>query len=115
MIVHGRGPKPSRLMIIGERPGEWEASTGIPFHPRAAVGKELTRYLLHVLRMDRDDVFMTNLIRDYDPKHKDERPTRADLLRWKLNLDQELRDVLALLTTQGNKSAYWLTQVLPAG
>lgn len=93
MIVHGRGPKPARLMIIGERPGEWEASSGIPFHPRAAVGKELTRYLLHVLRLDRDDVFLTNLIRKYDPKQKDERLGKQEIEFWSQDLARELAEV----------------------
>jgi len=92
-------------MIVGERPGEWESSTGIPFHPRAAVGKELTRYLFQVLRIDRDDVFLTNLIRQYDPKAKDEKLTRKEIDRWAPDLARELAEVQpAVIMTLGREA-----------
>jgi uracil-DNA glycosylase family 4 len=60
-IVPGQGPWPARLLIIGEHPGEVESKTGVPFHPRAVTGNELTRYLRWVLGWSRQRVFLTNL------------------------------------------------------
>jgi len=119
MIVHGRGPKPARLMIVGERPGEWEDRTGVPFHPRAAVGKELDRYLLHVLRVDRDEVFLTNLIREYsdkardDDKAKDDKAKTKEIERWKPDLERELAEVRpeVIMTLGREATRYFLGNV----
>src|SRR5438309_10344039 len=102
VIVSGRGPKPAQLMIVGEMPGEWEASTGIPFHSKAAVGKELTRYLHQVLRLDRDEVFLTNLIPEYIP---DRDITRADVRKWAPTLEKDLAEVQsAIIMTIGHEA-----------
>lgn len=105
MIVEGRGPKPARLLVIGEQPGEWEAQTGVPFHPRAAVGKELTRYLWQVLRLDRDDVFLTNLV----PEYLEGRDiTRADIKKYEPILHTTLAEVQPdVIMTLGREATRW--------
>ncbi len=105
IVVEGRGPKSARLMIVGEKPGEWEAQTGVAFHPRAAVGKELTRYLHHTLRLDRDDVYMTNLVPEY---LEDRDITRADIKRWENTLIKDIDEVHPdVIMTLGREATRW--------
>jgi len=105
MIVPGCGPKPARLMIIGERPGDWEAKTGVPFHPRAAVGKELTRYLHQILRLDRDEVYLTNLVPEYLGEKE---VTSEDVRKWESLLQSELDEVQPeFIMTLGRFATRW--------
>jgi len=92
-------------MIIGESPGEWEARSGIPFHPRAAVGKELLRYLEQVLRLERGDVYLTNLC----PEFLNGRDlTAADIKRWEPTLRRTLEDVRPeVIMTLGREATRW--------
>lgn len=54
------GPTNARVAIIGEGPGRWEDSTGVPFCGRA--GEELDETYLRLAGLDRADVFVTNMV-----------------------------------------------------
>lgn len=43
--VPGAGPDSARVAIIGQGPGDVEASTGIPFHRHAPSGNKLTQWI----------------------------------------------------------------------
>jgi DNA polymerase len=58
-VVVGTGPAPARLMFVGEAPGAQEDSAGRPFVGRA--GRLLDR-LFEANGLDRDDVFITNIV-----------------------------------------------------
>lgn len=109
-LVQGQGPKPCDVMVVGEQPGEWEAHSGIPFHPRAAVGKELTRYLQQVLRLDREEVYLTNLVPEYTP---DREITKADITKWEPQLLADIQAVSPkLILTLGREATrYFLGDV----
>jgi uracil-DNA glycosylase family 4 len=62
--VNGTGNRSATLMLIGQRPGREEMARGVPFCGKS--GQELDRYLLVNSGIDRADVFVTNLVRDYD-------------------------------------------------
>jgi len=71
-IVHGAGSRKSRIILVGEAPGEQEDLTGIPFIGRA--GKFLDSALSEN-GLTRNDVFITNVVRCRPPgnrKPKDE-------------------------------------------
>ena len=51
----------SRLMVVGRNPGTKEDLVGIPFHPEAPGGGELTWYLDQA-GLDRDKIFITNCV-----------------------------------------------------
>ena len=55
------GPVVSKLMVVGRNPGTKEDLTGIPFHPEAPGGSELTWYLDQA-GLDRDEIFITNCV-----------------------------------------------------
>lgn len=83
--VPGHGPKPCKLMVVGERPGKQEPLTGIPF--TGAAGKELDRYLA-LSRTPRSSVYVTNVVKDY----LDADPTDDEIARDAPELEQEIED-----------------------
>lgn len=59
--VFGGGPHPCALMIIGEAPGRTETALGKPFVGRA--GKFLEYLLKEGLKKERDEVYITNVVK----------------------------------------------------
>lgn len=57
-VIKARGPKPAKIMLLGEAPGEQEEKLGIPFV--GASGKELEK-MLHEASINSGDVYMTNV------------------------------------------------------
>jgi DNA polymerase len=68
-IVFGVGSARPRLMVVGEAPGEQEDVLGEPFVGKA--GAMLDRMLEKVLRMKREEVYITNVIRCRPPENRD--------------------------------------------
>lgn len=95
--VPGCGPKPCRLMLIGEKPGEREAERGLPF-----VGPtgELLDTLLAAANLDRKQIYITNLVKEFTGYTK---PTREEVERDRPELGAELLavqpEVIGLLGT----------------
>ncbi|WP_119065810.1 uracil-DNA glycosylase [Rubrobacter indicoceani] len=58
--VFGTGNPTSPLMLIGEGPGENEDATGLPFVGRAG---KLLDDILAAVKLSRDDVYLTNLVK----------------------------------------------------
>lgn len=110
MRVKGQGPKPCHLMFVGEGPGVKESETGVPFHPQAPAGAELTRYLNGVALPQRDQVYITNLVKEWEggaPKKKQE-VTEADILRDQWELQVELMEVKpTIVCTLGGHATRW--------
>tara|TARA_A100001015_G_scaffold300588_1_gene386207 strand:+ start:3383 stop:4006 length:624 start_codon:yes stop_codon:yes gene_type:complete len=75
-VVFGHGPIPSKLMIIGEGPGEQEDLSGKPFVGRS--GKLLTK-ILEAVNIDREkDVFIANTVKCRPPKNRTPLPSEID-------------------------------------
>ncbi len=68
--VFGEGDPDAEIMFIGEAPGAEEAKTGRPFVGRA--GKTLDS-LLESVDLNREDVYITNIVKDRPPKNRDPR------------------------------------------
>lgn len=66
--VPGEGNPHSGVMFIGEAPGEEEAKTGRPFVGSA--GKLLDE-LLASIELGREDIYITNLLKDRPPENRD--------------------------------------------
>lgn len=60
-VVFGEGNPKARLMFIGEGPGKDEDATGRPFVGRA--GQLLTRIIENGLKLKREDVYITNVVK----------------------------------------------------
>ncbi len=69
--VFGSGPDDADLMIIGEAPGADEDRTGEPFVGRA--GQLLTK-ILSAVGLDRDRVYITNILKSRPPGNRDPEP-----------------------------------------
>jgi DNA polymerase len=70
-LVFGEGAPDADLMIVGEAPGEDEDLSGRPFVGRA--GQLLDKVLASV-EIDRDDVYVTNLVKHRPPSNRNPRP-----------------------------------------
>jgi DNA polymerase len=74
--VIGEGDPDAEIMFIGEAPGQEEATTGRPFVGRA--GRVLDA-LLASIDVDREDVYITNVIKDRPPGNRDPRVGEIEL------------------------------------
>ena len=67
-VVFGEGNLNAKLMFIGEGPGAEEDKTGKPFVGRA--GKLLTKIILNVLNLTREDVYIANIVKCRPPNNR---------------------------------------------
>lgn len=74
--VIGEGNHDAEIMFIGEAPGENEAKTGHPFCGRA--GKILDE-LLQSAGIKRDEVYITNIVKDRPQKNRDPLPEEIEI------------------------------------
>lgn len=74
--VIGAGSHDARIMFIGEAPGKNEAKTGRPFC--GASGRILDE-LLDSIKMKREDVYITNIVKDRPTSNRDPRPEEIEL------------------------------------
>jgi uracil-DNA glycosylase len=74
--VIGDGSYDASVMFIGEAPGRNEAKTGRPFC--GASGKILDELLRHV-GISRDDVYVTNVVKDRPTNNRDPKPEEIEI------------------------------------
>lgn len=67
MRVKGDGPIPTRIMLVGEAPGEQEEREGRPFV--GASGAELNR-MLHEAGISRSECYLTNVVKVRPPNNQ---------------------------------------------
>jgi uracil-DNA glycosylase len=85
-VVLGVGNRNARLMLIGEAPGEKEDLAGVPFVGRA--GQLLDR-VLEASGIERDDVFITNIVACRPPKNR--APRAAEVRAHAPWIEEQLR------------------------
>ncbi|HEY1276734.1 MAG TPA: UdgX family uracil-DNA binding protein [Thermoleophilaceae bacterium] len=93
--VFGEGMKRSRVMFVGEQPGDREDRQGRPFVGPA--GRELDR-ALEAAGIARDDVYITNVVKHFKFEERGRRrihqtPKRFEIDACKPWLEEELRVV----------------------
>lgn len=74
--VFGVGNENATLMFVGEAPGEQEDLSGTPFIGRA--GKLLDKYL-ELVGIDRDKVYIANMLKCRPPKNRDPKEEEQDM------------------------------------
>jgi len=74
VCLMGSGPMPSRIVIVGEAPGEQEDDTGRPFTGRS--GMLLDKSLAELAGIDRADCYVTNSVKCRPPDNRT--PTRPE-------------------------------------
>jgi len=87
-IVNGCGPKDAKVLFVGEAPGAKEDDTGTPFVGRS--GRFLDSVLAE-LGVDRDEVFITNIVRCRPPGNR--KPNKSEIDSCQENLLRELKEV----------------------
>lgn len=75
-VVVGEGNLDAKVMFIGEAPGKKEAETGRPFV--GAAGNVLSE-MLQEIDLEREDVYITNVVKDRPPDNRDPRSDEIDL------------------------------------
>jgi uracil-DNA glycosylase len=83
--VIGMGSHDAKIMFIGEAPGENEAKTGKPFV--GASGKLLDQ-LLESIDLKREDVYITNIVKDRPPDNRD--PSKAEIALYSPFLQEQI-------------------------
>jgi DNA polymerase len=87
-FVGKRGPWDADVVFVGEAPGATEVEKGEPFV--GAAGRILDDVLADV-GIDRDAVYVTNLVKVRPPENRD--PHRAEIDAWRPLLEAELERV----------------------
>ncbi len=73
--VIGEGSHFAKIMFVGEAPGRNEAKSGRPFF--GAAGKILNE-LLESVSVKREDVYITNIVKDRPPQNRDPLPEEIE-------------------------------------
>ncbi len=74
--VVGEGSHMAHIMFIGEAPGKNEAETARPFCGKS--GKVLDE-MLDSIKLNRSDVYITNVVKDRPPENRDPSPEEIKL------------------------------------
>ena len=83
--VPGEGNPRARVMLIGEAPGAEEAKTGRPFVGRAG---RLLEEMLESISLSREEVYITNILKDRPPGNRD--PRVEEIERYAPFLDRQI-------------------------
>lgn len=73
--VFGTGNKTADWMIIGEAPGQHEDEQGKPFVGKAGL---LLTEMLRAVSLEREDVFITNILKCRPPNNRDPKPEEVE-------------------------------------
>jgi DNA polymerase len=102
--VFGKGNPGTAVMFIGEGPGRDEDLKGEPFVGRS--GQLLTK-ILAAVGLDRDDVYITNMVKCRPPQNRD--PAEDEVRRCEKYLVEQI-DIIEprLICALGRIAAQWL-------
>lgn len=108
--VIGEGSHSARVMLIGEAPGENEAKTGRPFC--GASGRVLDELLASV-KLQREDIYITNIVKDRPPNNRD--PHKGEIKLYAPFLVRQI-DIIqpAVIATLGRFSMEFVLKLFNA-
>jgi uracil-DNA glycosylase family 4 len=75
-VVFGAGNPNADIMLIGEGPGFHEDKNGIPFVGAAG---QLLNKLLESIGLNRDDIYITNVVKCRPPGNRDPKPDEIEI------------------------------------
>ncbi len=85
-VVVGSGPARATLVVVGEAPGRSEDEGGEPFVGRS--GQLLTRLIVDELHLEREDYFVTNVVKCRPPANRT--PTAVEIATCRPWLEEQL-------------------------
>jgi uracil-DNA glycosylase len=98
--VPGAGDIQAEIMFIGEGPGFNEDKQGLPFVGRSG---DYLNYLLTLINLNRDQVFITNVVKHRPPENRD--PLPDEIIACKGYLDEQVELINpAVIVTLGRFS-----------
>jgi uracil-DNA glycosylase len=98
--VPGAGDIHTDIMFIGEGPGYNEDKQGLPFVGRSG---DYLNYLLNLIGLTRDQVFITNVVKHRPPENRD--PLPDEIFACKSYLDEQVELINpAVIATLGRFS-----------
>ncbi len=104
--VFGVGNKQADLIIVGEAPGYYEDQQGEPFVGR---GGQLLDRMLKSIGLDRQQVYIANVLKCRPPKNRDPLPREVE--KCTQHLDQQLALLQPkLILAVGRYAAHYLLQ-----
>ncbi len=104
--VIGEGNIDADILFIGEAPGRNEAKTGRPFC--GAAGKTLDA-LLESIDLKRDDIYISNIVKDRPPENRD--PTPEEIAVYGPFLDRQIEIIEPkVIATLGRYSMQYILQ-----
>jgi DNA polymerase len=86
-LVFGEGNPNAKVMFIGEAPGYFEDKEKRPFVGRA--GQLLNKFIISILNLKREDVYITNIVKRRPPQNRD--PLPEEIEKYKKYLTQEIK------------------------
>lgn len=95
-VVFGVGNPRSRLLLVGEGPGQQEDLVGEPFVGRS--GKLLDRLLAEEVGVDRTGCYIANVVKCRPPGNRDPAPAEVEACRPWLRRQVEILDPLVVVT-----------------
>lgn len=103
--VLGEGSYDADIMFIGEAPGKNEAQSGRPFC--GASGKVLDELLEHI-GLRREDVYITNVVKDRPPENRDPLSNEIDIYAPFLDRQIEIIEPKVIAPLGRHATAYIL-------
>lgn len=109
--VIGEGSHDAKVMLVGEAPGKNEAATGRPFC--GAAGRVLTE-LIESIGLDRQNVYITNIVKDRPPDNRD--PLPEEIAIYAPLLDRQINVIKpSVIATLGRFSMTYLMNAFGLG
>lgn len=103
-VVFGEGDPRTRLMFIGEGPGEEEDAKGRPFVGKA--GRLLTQ-ILEAAGIQREQVYITNVVKCRPPGNRT--PAQGEMMACDVHLQTQLLLIAPrILVLLGNSPTNWI-------
>lgn len=94
-VVFGAGGADADVLIVGEGPGQQEDEQGLPFVGRSG---QLLNKLLGEIELQRDDVYIANVVKCRPPGNRDPRPEEIDACKGYLKRQIEIIDPTVVIT-----------------
>lgn len=105
--VPGEGNPESKIIFIGEAPGSEEDKQGRPFVGKA--GKYLTEQIEKILKIRREDIYITNLIKCRPPNNRDPKEEEIkSCSEWLIKQIEEIKP--DLIVTLGRYSTKFIME-----
>ena len=106
-VVFGMGHPKAALMFVGEGPGAEEDAQGLPFVGRS--GKLLDQLLKEEMGLERESVYITNVVKCRPPGNRDPKP--EEIAECSPYLQQQLAHIRPrVIVTLGNPATKTMLQ-----